>query len=152
MQNIDRVRENTSAELNIEFDREIARHVRGFEGRSKAEISGRIDELDREWDVERSLQTNASILALSGLALGMTVSKKWLALPAVVLPFLLQHAVQGWCPPLPVLRRLGIRTRKEIESEKYALKAMRGDFAGVGEGATAQEALRAVNAGARTRV
>jgi hypothetical protein len=47
----------------------------------------------------------------------------------VVLTFLFQHAVQGWCPPLPVLRRLGVRTRKEIDRERYALKALRGDFA-----------------------
>ncbi len=148
MQNFDRVRENTSDELNTEFDRDIARHVRRYEGRSKAAMSQRIDELDREWDVERLLQTNASVLALSGLTLGLTVSKKWLAVPGIVLPFLLQHAVQGWCPPLPILLRLGIRTRKEIEREKYALKAMRGDFTGVGEGATAQDALRAVTTAA----
>jgi hypothetical protein len=45
-----------------------------------------------------------------------------------VLPFLFQHAVQGWCPPVPLFRRLGVRTRKEIDAEKYALKAVRGDF------------------------
>ncbi len=149
MQNFDRVRENTSNELNTEFDRDIARQVRKYEGRSKDDISSRIDELDREWDVERLLQTNASVLALTGLTLGMTVSKKWLAVPAVVLPFLLQHAVQGWCPPLPVLRRLGVRTRKEIEREKYALKAMRGDFTGLGESTSAQDALRAVTTASR---
>lgn len=27
-----------------------------------------------------------------------------------------------------MFRRLGIRTRREIEVEKYALKALRGDF------------------------
>jgi hypothetical protein len=38
------------------------------------------------------------------------------------------HAVQGWCPPVPVLRRLGFRTASEIDHERYALKALRGDF------------------------
>lgn len=42
--------------------------------------------------------------------------------------FLLQHALQGWCPPVPVLRRLGFRTQTEIDEERYALKALRGDF------------------------
>jgi hypothetical protein len=51
-----------------------------------------------------------------------------LFLPGIVLPFLLQHAVQGWCPPVPLFRRLGVRTREEIEREKFALKALRGDF------------------------
>jgi hypothetical protein len=36
--------------------------------------------------------------------------------------------VQGWCPPLPVFRRLGIRTASEIDYERYALKSLRGDF------------------------
>ena len=42
--------------------------------------------------------------------------------------FLLQHALQGWCPPVPVFRRLGVRTTAEIDRERYALKALRGDF------------------------
>ena len=58
----------------------------------------------------------------------MTVSRKWLVLTGAVLGFLFQHAVSGWCPPVPVLRRLGFRTRGEIDREKFALKAMRGDF------------------------
>lgn len=93
------------------------------------EIDRRLSELDREWDVERVLETNASALALTGVALGYAVDRRFLLLPAVVLAFLLQHALQGWCPPLPVLRRAGVRTAQEIEQERYALKAMRGDFA-----------------------
>jgi hypothetical protein len=45
--------------------------------------------------------------------------------------FLLQHAVQGWCPPVPVFRRLGFRTQTEIDYERYALKVLRGDFQGL---------------------
>jgi hypothetical protein len=45
-----------------------------------------------------------------------------------VLSFLLLHAIEGWCPPLPILRGLGIRTREEIARERYALA---GDFAGI---------------------
>jgi hypothetical protein len=41
--------------------------------------------------------------------------------------FLLMYAVQGWCPPVSILRRFGFRTRQEIDLEKYALKALRGD-------------------------
>jgi hypothetical protein len=46
----------------------------------------------------------------------------------MVTGFLLQHAIQGWCPPVPILRRLGFRTADEINRERYALKALRGDF------------------------
>jgi len=76
------------------------------------------------WDIERALEGNASTLALGGLALGFPANRKWFALPVVVMSFLLQHGLQGWCPPLPVLRRLGFRTRGEIDQEKYALKAL----------------------------
>lgn len=95
------------------------------------DISDRLRALDAEWDMERLLQANAATLALSGVLLGVFVDRRWLWLPGVVTAFLLQHAVQGWCPPLPVFRWLGVRTRKEIDLEKYALKALRGDFEGV---------------------
>jgi hypothetical protein len=32
---------------------------------------------------------------------------------------------------VPILRRLGFRTAHEIERERQALKALRGDYAGV---------------------
>jgi hypothetical protein len=46
----------------------------------------------------------------------------------LVTGFLLQHALQGWCPPVPFFRRRGVRTEAEIDRERYALKAVRGDF------------------------
>jgi hypothetical protein len=124
----DRVRANTAAEINWRIDRDIAACVASYRGKSKAEIQLRIDRLEREWDMERLLEMNASALAFTGLLLGLTRNKKWLFLPSIVLPFLFQHAVQGWCPPVPLFRRLGVRTREEIDREKYALKALRGDF------------------------
>ncbi len=127
-ENADRVRENTSGEINRRIDNETIARVQEYAARSEADITHRIKELDREWDMERLLETNASMLALTGLVLGATHSRKWLIVPGVVLPFLFQHAVQGWCPPMPVFRRFGVRTRKEIDREKYALKVMRGDF------------------------
>lgn len=41
------------------------------------------------------------------------------------------HAVQGWCPPVPISRRPGFRTASEIARGRNALKALRGDFAGI---------------------
>jgi hypothetical protein len=128
----DRVRANTADEINRLIDRGIADSVAYYSGKGKDEIRYRIAELEREWDIERLLETNASALAFTGLLLGITRSKKWLLLPAIVLPFLFQHAVQGWCPPVPIFRRWGVRTREEIDREKYALKALRGDFENVG--------------------
>jgi hypothetical protein len=93
-----------------------------------SELGEQLANLDREWDVERVLQTNASIIVLLGLALGTRVDRRFLLLPVAVYSFLAQHAVQGWCPPIPIFRRLRVRTVREIERERYALKAMRGDF------------------------
>jgi hypothetical protein len=124
----DRVRSSTSEHVQAGLDREIERHVETYAGRSNADITKRIEELDHEWDVERLLELNASSLAFIGTVLGATINRKWLLLPATVLAFLFQHAVQGWCPPITLFRRLGVRTSKEIDLEKYALKFIRGDF------------------------
>lgn len=79
--------------------------------------------------MERTLEANAATIALIGLGLGTLVNRRFFMLPAVVAGFLLQHAVQGWCPPVPFFRRRGVRTAREIDVERYGLKALRGDFA-----------------------
>jgi hypothetical protein len=123
-----RVRKNTADSVNREIDEQILAGVKSYAGQNRNEISYRIKELEREWDIERILEMNASVIAFTGLLMGVTHNKRWFIVPGVVLPFLFQHALQGWCPPVPVLRRLGVRTREEIDREKYALKALRGDF------------------------
>lgn len=117
----DRVRRSTSPHLNEQIDRQTDSNIQSYVNSSHATIRKRLRELDKEWDVERVLEANAATLALTGLTLGITVDRRWLFLPAAVMSFLLQHSLQGWCPPLPVLRRLGIRTRAEIDREKYEL-------------------------------
>jgi len=124
--NFDRVRNSTNPEVNQLIDDRIDQKIDFYTTKPRAEVEKRIAQLEQEWDVERVLEVNASTLALTGLVLGLTVNKKWLALPGLVLPFLLQHGLQGWCPPLPILRRLGVRTRDEIDREKYALKQIIG--------------------------
>jgi hypothetical protein len=110
--------------VNREIDQQTNSNIRRYANSSEEVINRRIEELDQEWDIERALEANASTLALTGLLLGLTVNRKWLVLPTVVLSFLLQHSLQGWCPPLPLLRRMGVRTRGEIDREKYELKAL----------------------------
>lgn len=107
------------------------------------EIDQRLDELDQEWDIERMLQLNASALSMFGLVMGIVGRSRWLLLPLAVQGFFLQHAIQGWCPPVELFRRLGFRTQAEIESERYALKAIRGDFEDVGEDDSANAESRA---------
>ena len=127
----DRVREHTAGDVNTMIDDAMRDRLFRDSTLGDRELSERIDALDREWDIERYLEVFAPALALSGIVLAAFGNRRWLALSAGVLGFLVQHAVQGWCPPLAALRASGVRTRREIEEERYALKALRGDFSGL---------------------
>lgn len=122
-----RVPANTATETNLRIRQQTEERL-VYYAQHPDEIDERLRQLDEEWDVERVLEANASLLAFAGIALGATADRRWLALPALVTGFLFQHAVQGWCPPLPLIRRLGVRTAAEIDHERYALKMLRGDF------------------------
>lgn len=131
----ERVPTHTAEDVNRRIRQDTESRI-AYYADHPAEIDGRLRELDREWDIERAIEANAATLALAGLALGVTSDRRWLALPTLVTGFLLQHAIQGWCPPVPVLRRLGFRTAREIEQERYALMALRGDFDGLEKAAS----------------
>jgi len=124
----DRVTRNTAEHINDWIHQQIEANVAYTAAAGPEAMNRRLEELDREWDIERILEANASSLVLLGLGLGAFVDRRWFILPTVVAGFLLQHAVQGWCPPVPLLRRLGVRTQTEIDYERYTLKALRGDF------------------------
>ncbi len=122
------VRRRTAREINERIDEAVEKSVRFYATQSREVISQRIRELDREWDIERTLEANAASLTLLGLTGAIFGRRSWLGLPVTVAGFLLMHSIHGWCPPVPVFRRLGVRTRREIDREKYALKYLRGDF------------------------
>jgi hypothetical protein len=124
---VNRVPVHTSEHINRRIEQETEERVHRLAGDPGA-IHNRLRELDEEWDIERMLEANASALAFSGAVLGASVDRRWLAVPLVVGAFLFQHAIQGWCPPVPILRRLGFRTAREIDIERVALKTLRGDF------------------------
>lgn len=126
-----RVLRHTAVPANERIRRRTEQNVARYAAASRAAIDRRLAELDHEWDIERTLQANAASVSLVGLLLGAFVDRRWLFLPLTVAGFLLQHALQGWCPPLPLFRRRGVRTAREIDHERYALKALRGDFRGL---------------------
>ncbi len=128
---VNRVPAHTNAAINERILQRTEQNIARFQNASAAAITQRLRELEDEWDIERTLEANAATASLIGLALGATVDRRWYLLPAAVTGFLLQHALQGWCPPLPVFRRMGIRTSYEIDYERNALKALRGDFRSV---------------------
>jgi hypothetical protein len=141
---VGRVPRHTADEVNADIQRDLALNVSQYGRQGPDAIKRRLVELDHEWDIERTLEANAAAVSLMGLALGATVHRRWYVLPAMVAGFLLQHALQGWCPPLAVFRRLGVRTATEIDRERYALKAIRGDFPQTTQG-NPEAALRAVH-------
>jgi hypothetical protein len=124
---VNRVSRITAQEVNDRIERAMQTRLHYYAAHPE-EIAARLEELDREWDIERRIEAGAPTVALAGTALGLTVSRKFLAIPLIVAGFLLMHAVHGFAPPVPVMRRLGVRTQSEIERERYALKALRGDF------------------------
>jgi len=126
-----RVPDHTPERYNWRIEAETAQRVQLYAQHPRG-IDVRLNELDEEWDIERTLEANAAALGLSGTLLGAFVDRRFLALPAVVSFFLLQHAIQGWCPPVPFFRRRGVRTAREIDIERYALKSLRGDFGPIG--------------------
>lgn len=128
-----RVEESTDEKINEEIHNRKKNNVLLYASAGRAGIERRLRELDQEWDIERVLETNAASLSLIGLALGAFFGRRWFLLPAAVTGFLLQHAIQGWCPPVPVFRRMGIRTSNEIQQEHHSLKALRGDYRNVSQ-------------------
>ena len=126
----ERVPRHTDPQLNDQIARTTEGNVRRY-ATDRRLIETRLKDLDREWDIERALEANAAVVSLMGLALGRFVDRRWYFLPALVATFLLQHALQGWCPPVGLFRRFTMRTQREIDEERYALKLMRGDFTAV---------------------
>jgi hypothetical protein len=146
-----RVRLNTADHVNEEIRRETERRI-AFYVAHPEQIDGRLAELDQEWDIERLIETEAPTMTLTGIALGALLGRKWLVLPLFAQSMVLLHALQGFYPLLPLFRRMGVRTNREIATERYALKAIRGDFRQVPEtaGDGRERADQAVQAGQAT--
>jgi hypothetical protein len=124
----DRIRARSSPDVNARIDRDAALRLAKARSEPTAELLRRLAELDYEWDVDRALMANFAILGGMSFGVGMSRQKPWrrrnpwLLLFGTQLGFLLFHAVAGWCPPLPVFRRLGFRTQKEIEVERQCIE------------------------------
>lgn len=137
-----RVPESTDEQVNERIRRHTEMNIAYYMAHPER-IDKRLKTLDEEWDIERALETGSATLSLFGLIFGQ-VRRRWLLLPLVVQGFFLQHALQGWCPPLPVFRRLGFRTRDEIATERFALMSVRGDFKETSKGGDASKLTKAM--------
>lgn len=123
-----RVEKHTSTNINEKIRKEMEKRLELYKNADPQLLDQRLEELDQEWDIERTLETNGSVLLLASMALGLIVNRRFLILPILIGGFCLQHALSGWCPPIEVFRRMGVRTAREIDEERVALKALRGDF------------------------
>ncbi|HEX3075738.1 MAG TPA: DUF2892 domain-containing protein [Lachnospiraceae bacterium] len=123
-----RVSESTKPFINASIRDKTIQTLKMYKGSTKELIDERIKTLDYEWDTERCLETNASLIVLISSVLGLKTSRCWFLLTGTVGFFLLWHALFGWCPPLPFLREAGVRTSEEIHCEKTVLKVFQGEF------------------------
>lgn len=122
-----KVNEATPDHINQQIERETEARINTFKRQEPEAIRKRIAELEREWDTERILKVTMASLALSSSILTLTVNRKWAFLSGTASAFMLQHTLQGWCLPLSLLRRTGVRTISEINLEKQALKNLLKD-------------------------
>lgn len=124
----ERVPAGTPRYINRRIRAQIRRSVARCAASGPRAIDERLWELDREWDLDRAMFAWAPLPIAVGLTLGLAVNRRFFVLPAVVATFLALYATRGWAPPAALLRRRGFRTRDEIADERFALKALRGDF------------------------
>lgn len=123
----DRARRHTKEHVNERID-EMTRDKLAIVGADPHALRKRLDEIDREWHVDRALMGVFSVLgsisawqAHKAIARGKPLSG-WRLFFWVQMFFMGHHALRGWCPPLAVLRRIGFRTEKEIAAERVVLE------------------------------
>jgi hypothetical protein len=136
-QEVDRVRDHSAQHVNRRIVREMNVTVEHCVRQGRDALVKRLGELDHEWDIDRILMANFAVVG--GIAYGTGLQRYsrlgalellglrrhrtgWLYFFGVQMGFLLLHATVGWCPPMAVWRRLGARTKTEIELERSLLR------------------------------
>lgn len=91
-------------------------------------ISDRLDQLDREWSAGRMTKATIGVLIVAGLGLTALAGPWWLILPAFGGFFLLQYLFSRTSWLGAMFQEMGFRSGADIDHEKFALRALRGDF------------------------
>ena len=127
----DRVREHTAPIVNDRIDALTRATIDATLNQGPAAIEQRLAELDAEWDIDRALMVNFAVAGGASFAIGLArytnspifgrPRKGFLYFFGAQLTFLLVHGLVGWCPPASLFRRLGFRTKGEIETERHLL-------------------------------
>ena len=97
--------------------------------RQESNIEQQLRRVNLEFGLERAPEMAGVALSalLLGAAGGFLLKGKLLKASLCVVGFLYQQGLREEIPSSP-LSRLGVREKKDIELERYALKAQRGDY------------------------
>jgi hypothetical protein len=118
-----------SVRLVPRCDESLEEHVARLAEAGPAAVDERLARIEEEWSVGRTAKATAGVLALGAAAadwMGRRRLGAFLALAAgaALCPYLLSRKTYVG----DVLGRLGFREGTEIERERIALRALRGDF------------------------
>lgn len=102
--------------------------VRFYGSLGRAALDERLRALDEEPDLETVTSMALAGAGILGLVFGFLGSRVWRMFAWLSLPLLFAHARGGLKAPGDFLKTLGLRSRREIQEERFALKILRGDF------------------------
>ena len=108
----------------------IAQNVSFYKANPRG-IETRLEALDEEWSVDKVLQIFTGGASVAAFWFSLTKSRLFNIVPAILGGGAIAYGITGKSPAADLVRRLGFRTRDEIEGERMALLAVRGDFSGV---------------------
>jgi hypothetical protein len=116
-----------STESNEDISQDLINRISKYYNSTPEAITKRLQELENEWDIEKTVQMNVSTMAIAGIILGTLFSKRWFLLSGIAAGIMFLNGI-GAKQPSQFLKSVGVRTRQEIDDEIYGLKALRGDF------------------------
>ncbi|MBX9724449.1 MAG: hypothetical protein K2X81_23770 [Candidatus Obscuribacterales bacterium] len=113
--------------IDCPLDRRTEHNIHAYSMQTREAIDEHLRELDREWSTERTNATIGNVIALLGLVLGAFISSWFLLIPLTTCLFSLAHNVFNFTPLLTLWRHSNMRANCQINTEKFAMKAMRGN-------------------------
>ena len=120
--------ENISLENSDKIDVYTQENINHYY-HNKSHIDNRLQQLEKETSIEQIFVLHDVVNVSAGVLLSIiTRRKKWLLLPLLVTVAQSVQALAHFRLGTALLRKNGFRTRVDIDKEKYALKALRGDF------------------------
>jgi len=134
-QSYDRVRAHAAQTVNERLDRATRANLRRAAEDREFAVQ-RLAKVEREWELDRAIMLGFAVMGSVALVLGLRRDWRWRFPLSAQIGFLALHSIVGWCPPAAVLRRLGFRTRQEIEAERLALVPQVGGERNAAESST----------------